>query len=462
MNDDAQPCTKEVLFGNDTRLFRKVCWDVLLRAAYYIFWELRKQGLFYRENINILYRFGLYVDPTCQGSCAQDKYTDKDVPILSITGAKVATTTKRGKGKKTPVPEPIRLIAEHLHSILFSWWSKRMNGLQAGVEANDLMDRKPEDSAASDIRPQEELSPFWLKAKYMSLLIDSRRRKDKSGESIDTYYWKRFADALRNEKNCLLRSFKGINPCSVNSIWAYTFSFDGDDLPVFSMEHITEEEQSEYQRVVNCVPPPLSLDELQKDKVGKKKAEGLGAEAIVTLCRHYWNRVHEYLGTPHAVCLGDCLNFLRRLYPTVFDEVSHVSFDEPLSSKSAKTLAELQSNNAISRLESEPDLLEDPLFSSKQLAGIKMMVGRYVSSWPDAECIIFYEGSQGTPDSKIKLMIGQLSSSRIQLRRSYLLRDIRVAIEQHPLSENDDLKDALGNVFLDLTIQACKSRLQRR
>jgi hypothetical protein len=398
MDNKAKNCTKAMLLA-DAWPLADGCRKMLRAAAAEIKKALQRmcgdksyQG---RENlIRQIQNFGLDVKWQGGGYLA---YWDKEKDLTDV-------------------------IAGHLHGVLFDW----------------LVKRKLKGTDNEEAR-HEVVNAYHAKEKYMNELRDSLRTKGNDNQA-----WKRVADVLRDE--CALKSFApkdqtNPNPCAWHSR-GYTFSFEGEGLPVFTTELLEacKEDLAEYSSF------PTTKELLPGE-------EGIGGKAIIHLGRLFSDCVRDCLGKPHAICLDAFLRFMRDRYPVIFGQAQYDSLDQSLDTdqdgESGLTLGDTIPSSFTS------NFLVDP----GQYKAIEMMAQFYVGRWTAEERLIFHEFYKETPYSRIKDRLGHSASSHIPKKIKRLLMDVRNQVDRHPLAGYAETDEALVEAFLYVTAQACQSRL---
>ena len=398
-NNDEQKCTKDLFFGRMRAKVPDICRKLLEAAARRIINELRKKGFLIGEGIGLLQDFGLNVD-----SIPQD---ERDV-----------------KGYDHVLRNS---IVKHLYSCLWEW---RVDNATLNV--------------------------FWCMNKYVGKLLDFARQKEKSSYR---YYWKRFTDVLRLEdkrpgSGCTLQYHKQDNPCREPENFttfsgAHTFSFEGNGLPVFTPAHLRQ-----HEKQLTAVPLKFSMRDLEKGEEGE-----VSGEDIIALCRHFSDGVRDCLGAPYAICLSACLTFLQEIYPTTFRDPKFTSLDVSIGDE--EDGAALHDKLLFDKLPPYYAAANyKQSFSQAQISAICMEVRSLIEGWTDEECEIFYESfMKGSADTDIAKLIHRKSSSGIKIIKERLLKDIKKAVDEHPLSADEESEFALFKEFVFTAAKVCKTRI---
>ena len=396
MNDSAQSCTKEKLFDQKKyRTLDKSCQEFLEEAAAKIARELARKGFLYSQDIEILQDFGVDAHLTPKPPNEQQK-----------------------DGRQFQIPRLRKSIAAHLYSVLFENREK----LPDGVLNKDLV---------------AEL--------YVDRLLDFARLMG-SGKHGRRAWWKRFADVLRIESErqgsgfTLVSHAQTENPCrNATHTGAYTFSFEGGDLPVFTPDRLWQH----LERLEEC--PRVSMRDLQGGE------RGMSGETIVRLCRDFSDCVRDSLGKPHTICLSACLAFLQEIYP-VFSDVGSESElkrgkNEEGENEEYGSLVDSLINQDFDPCHLPVGVMDAGDFSPERRMGVYQEVQDLVVGWSDEECRIFCkETGRGRPSQKKIAIQGRL------------LKDVLEAFERNPLADLQDARKPLEELYVYLAQEICKLR----
>jgi len=394
MNGSAQHCTKEKLFDPKCRKLDDICQKFLVKAAQTIERELRNNNFLDPQHIEILQDFGL----------------DADLALGPLP-------EHQNDGRPFRCPHLSESIAIHLHSVLF-----------------EIREKMPDARLSKDVVVEI----------YMNKLRDFARAKG-SGKNVWRYYWKRFSEVLRIESK---RQGSGLtitshapkdNPCrnaehSGGRAGAYTFSFEGTNLPVFSPSHLRQHRE----RLMKC-HRNISMCNLQSGEEGPAK------ETIVNLCRDFFFSVRDSLGAPHAICLSACLDFLRDIYPAFSDVQTESEFKRG-DDEDYETLVDALTYHDFDPCFLSAEVLDAKDFTSEQIMGVYLEVQDLVGGWSDEECRVFNETQKGRPSLEKEKM------------KERLLKDVQEAFERHPLADPQATRKPLVAIYVHLAEEICKLR----